>query len=120
MAKLTRIAPEVPVAELGESLAFYEDKLGFRTVMAMSDRTYAIVERDGIAIHLFEGGGATEASVGLHVFTSQLDELHAEFRARGVQLSQEIMSKPWGNRDFRVVDPSGNVLKFTEPLGEGS
>jgi len=27
--------------------------------------------------------------------------------------------KPWGNRDFRVKDDSGNELKFTEPMDQG-
>jgi hypothetical protein len=26
------------------------------------------------------------------------------------------MRKPWGSRDFRVNDHSGNEIKFTEPL----
>jgi hypothetical protein len=31
-------------------------------------------------------------------------------------MSQAIAQKPWGTRDFRVMDPSGNEIKFTEPL----
>jgi len=31
-------------------------------------------------------------------------------------LTQGILEKPWGNRDFRVRDGFGNVMKFTEPL----
>jgi hypothetical protein len=30
-----------------------------------------------------------------------------------------IVRKPSGNRDFRVNDDSGNVIKFTEPLDSG-
>lgn len=116
MATLSRIAPEVPVTNLREALEFYEQKLGFKTAMVMPDAGYAIVERDAIAVHLFEDVHRKDAPVGMYVFTFQLDELHAEFQERGARLSQEIMRKPWGNRDFRVMDPSGNVIKFTEPL----
>jgi len=35
---------------------------------------------------------------------------------RGTCLSQDIVRKPWGNRDFRVQDAFGNEIKFTEPL----
>jgi uncharacterized glyoxalase superfamily protein PhnB len=77
---------------------------------------YAIVERDDIAIHLFHDGSRTHACSGLHIFTGELEELYAEFEQRGASISQPIMRKPWGNRDFRVTDPAGNELKFTEPV----
>jgi hypothetical protein len=35
-----------------------------------------------------------------------------------IRLSQEIMCKPWGSRDVRVNDRSGNEIKFTEPLSD--
>jgi uncharacterized glyoxalase superfamily protein PhnB len=33
-------------------------------------------------------------------------------------VTQEITLKPWGNREFRVIDDFGNQIKFTEPLEE--
>jgi catechol 2,3-dioxygenase-like lactoylglutathione lyase family enzyme len=114
MARLSRIAPEVPVSDLRRAIEFYDQKLGFQVVMEMPD--YVIVERDDIAIHLFHDARDGHSPVGLHIFTRELDELHVELRRRGVALSQEIIRKPWGNRDFRLKDDSGNELKFTEPL----
>jgi len=116
MAKLSRIAPEIPVSDMRLSIEYYEQKLGFRLVQEMPAGDYAIVERDDIAIHLFQDDTRNHSPVGMHIFTHQLDELHAELQQRGARLSQEIMRKPWGNRDFRVNDHSGNELKFTEPL----
>ena len=77
---------------------------------------YAVVERDDIAINLFEDSPRRPTPVGIHIFADGLDELQAEFLRRGAQLSQTIMQKPWGNRDLRVNDPYGNELKFTEPV----
>jgi hypothetical protein len=84
--------------------------------MEMPAGDYAIVERDDIAIHLFEDETHSRSPVGMHIFTDQLDELHAELRRRGARVSQDIVRKPWGNRDFRVSDSSGNEIKFTEPV----
>jgi catechol 2,3-dioxygenase-like lactoylglutathione lyase family enzyme len=112
---LTRIAPEIPASDLPDAVAWYEQKLGFRLAMEMPDRTYAIVERDDVAIHLFANFDG-KSPVGVHVFVQDLDGLYAEFEAREAAISQAILRKPWGNRDFRVIDPSGNELKFTEPL----
>lgn len=115
MPTLLRIAPELPVADLAASIDFYERKLGFQNVMTMPD--YAIVERDGVAIHLFQAAGEKHSAQSVHIFTDGLDQLHAEIRERGACLSQDIVRKPWGNRDFRVRDAFGNEIKFTEPLG---
>jgi catechol 2,3-dioxygenase-like lactoylglutathione lyase family enzyme len=116
MVKLSRIAPELPVADLRRSIEYYEQKLGFRVVAQMPSGNYAIIERDEIAIHLFTDDGHSSSPVGIHIFTEDLDLLHAELQERGALVSQGIIRKPWGNREFRVNDDSGNEIKFTEPL----
>ena len=116
MPKLTRIAPELPVSNLQEAIDYYEQKLGFQLAMRMPNGDYAIVERDDVAIHLFEDTIHDHSPVGIHIFTQDLDALHAELRQRGAYLTQAILRKPWGNREFRVKDDFGNELKFTEPL----
>ncbi len=114
MANLSRIAPELPASNLEESIGYYQKQLGFQLVTQMSD--YAIVERDNVAIHLFQDDARKHTPVGIHIFTHDLDALREELEARGAHLSQGIQRKPWGNRDFRVKDVFGNELKFTEPL----
>ena len=118
MARLLRIAPEVPAANLKAALAFYEHKLGFRVVMQMPGGDYAIVERDGIAIHLFQDSVRKHTPVGVQLFTAELESLRDDLLDRGARLSQDIVRKPWGNRDFRLRDDFGNELKFTEPAEE--
>ena len=51
MAKLERIAPELPSANLDSALAYYEKKLGFEVALRLPGNEYAIVERDDVAIH---------------------------------------------------------------------
>ena len=88
--------------------------------MEMPDRQYVIVERDDVAIHLFQDSGRSHSPVSIHIFSDGLDELHSEFMRRGAHVSQGIERKVWGNRDFRVLDDSGNEIKFAEPLpGDG-
>jgi uncharacterized glyoxalase superfamily protein PhnB len=116
MVRLSRIAPELPVSNLQDSLEYYERKLGFRVAMKMPDGNYAIVERDDVAIHLFQDNRRSPCPAGIHIFTEDLEALLAELQQRGARVSQGIVRKPWGNRDFRVHDDSGNEIKFTEPL----
>lgn len=114
MAKLERIAPELPAASLDSALAYYEKKLGFKVALRLPGNEYAIVERDDVAIHLFVDAASKPPPVGIHIFTSDLNPLFTEFEASGATISQKIEQKPWGNRDFRVRDEFGNELKFTE------
>jgi uncharacterized glyoxalase superfamily protein PhnB len=118
MAKLSRIAPELPTVNLESALDHYSQKLGFRVMMRMPSGDYAIVERDGAAIHLFEDRSQSHTPVGLHIFTADLEALYAEFERSGAYLTQSIVRKPWGNRDFRLRDEFGNEIKFTEPIVE--
>src|SRR3954453_3393600 len=118
MARLSRIAPEIPVSNLRGAIEYYERKLGFRVAMETPAGDYAIVERDDIALHLFQDNVRSHSPVGIHIFTHDLDQLHEEVVQRGARVSQEIIRKPWGNRDFRVTDDWGNEIKFTEPLLE--
>jgi uncharacterized glyoxalase superfamily protein PhnB len=118
MARLLRIAPELPAVNLKSALAFYEHKLGFRVATEMPGGDYAIIERDGIALHLFLDASHKHSPVGLHLFTAELESLRDDFVDRGARLLQDIVRKPWGNRDFRLRDDFGNELKFTEPRAE--
>lgn len=115
MARLARIAPELPASNLPAAIAFYE-QLGFALTSHTPQRDYAIVERDGIALHLFEDRVRRSAPMGVHLFTPELVELFEEYAGRGIPFAQKIERKPWGNRDFRIRDDFGNELKFTEPL----
>ena len=80
MPRLSRIAPEIPVADLHRSTDYYAARLGFRVVMELPDRQYAIVERDDVAIHLFEDSGRRHSPVSIHIFSDGLDELQRYYR----------------------------------------
>ena len=118
MIRLQRIAPELPAPNLQKAVQYYEHNLGFKVVTQMSDDDYAVIERDCIAIHLFQDNSGKHSPIGIHVFTPDLDALFAELEKLGACLTQGIQRKPWGNREFRVRDEFGNEIKFTEPLVE--
>jgi uncharacterized glyoxalase superfamily protein PhnB len=118
MPELVRVAPEIPVADLDAAVAYYVEKLGFTLAMMLPEHGYAIVERDGVALHLFADTENHHSPASFHIFTNGLEELLAELRQRGASIRQEIARKPWGNRDFRVRDVSGNEIKFSEALEE--
>ncbi len=52
--------------------------------------------------------------VRLYCSTAQnLDLMAADIKARGGVLAQEPTDRPWGTRDFAVVDPDGFKITIT-------
>ena len=67
MPKLLRIAPELPVADVPGSIEYYRRALGFSSASIMPDEEYAIVERDGISVHLFRSEGPKSRRLDSHL-----------------------------------------------------
>jgi len=59
---------------------------------------------------VFKGGSSLALGV------KSADDEHARLRAAGVPVVQELSSKPWGDRSFVVVDPSGVGLYVFHPI----
>ena len=116
MARLRQIAPELPSADLNKAVAYYQQKLGFKVALRLAGSEYAIVEHDGVAVHLFAVGGSKPPTAGVHILTSDLGQLYAEFEPSGVTITQGLELKPWGKREFRARDDRGHARKITEPL----
>jgi catechol 2,3-dioxygenase-like lactoylglutathione lyase family enzyme len=124
MVSIATAAPQFLVANLDESLAFYEQRLGFSRDFIHED-FYASVSRDGATIHLkcapkLEADRAHRlAGEHLDAFlsVSGVTELHEELVARGAPITRPLERRPWGTRDFYVVDPDGYILCFSEVDG---
>lgn len=113
--KFKAITPRVPVPDVDKALTFYVDQLGFRLGWKWgSPTTHANVCRDSIGIDLIalpaERCGTAMAYVELHGVDAYFEEL----KGRSVRAS-EPGDRPYGMRDFEVIDPSGNRIAFGEP-----
>jgi catechol 2,3-dioxygenase-like lactoylglutathione lyase family enzyme len=114
--------PAIPVLHVGsaaEAEAFYA-ALGFevawrgRADEALADPCYLEVARGGARLHLssFSGDGVSGAAVFLPV--EAVDDLHREFRGKGVPIALSPTDQTWGTREMYVRDPDGNCLRFVQ------
>lgn len=55
---------------------------------------------------------------GVIFATDDCDAAFERLSAAGAEVLQEPMDQPYGVRDFGVRDPSGNLLRFTQPLAK--
>ena len=113
----------IPVRDIKESLAFYQEQLGFTKLFddaqwQTEGITYAGIVRDDIALHLQATvEGQDEAAPLVRIRVENIERLHAEYAAAGVVAeSGPLADKPWGSRDFGVYDPNKAALVFFETI----
>lgn len=131
----------VCVRDLGRSIAFYEQALGFTevgrreasgpetaTILGVPGAAIELVylERDGLRIELIayaggvRGDGAPRAmdQVGfthVSILVDGVDELASRIEAHGGRLLHDSMVEfEWGNRGVMAVDPDGVRIELIE------
>ena len=112
--------PILPTHDVARSRAFYES-LGFEA--GYHDDVYEIVRRGKLVVHLERSVDVVpeQNSVSCYWRVPDADRLHREFAALGLP-SEGLPSlsapedEPWGMREFRIKDPSGNLIRVGHEL----
>src|SRR5437588_6991127 len=107
---LDSVAPRFLVGEMEQALAFY-GQLGFATTY--HDEGFAIVERDGIALHFNVSEGHSVCSIGV----TNIEALYQQYVPTGA-IQSPLTSQPWGMKEFFLCDPFRNLLLFGESIPE--
>jgi hypothetical protein len=112
---LVSIAPRIAVGDLGQTLAFY-GQLGF----AFTDQWgegFAIIERDGITLHLHPSQEPPNASGVCWMEVTTLEALsHKDLPTNAI--ASPLVAQPWGFTELSIHDPFGNLIIFAERRAE--
>lgn len=107
--------PTLPARSLADTRAFYE-ALGF--AVESFEQGYLIATRGSLELHFFPYPDLDPAgsSFGAYLRVADVDALHAAFgRARlprqGIPRLTAPEDKPWGLREFALVDANGSLLR---------
>jgi len=118
-----RVFPQLRMTNWKRTRAFYEEGLGFRVdwehQFAPDFPVFAQVTRDGLSLFLTEHSGDCLVGGAAYIVIDDVDALHREISARGVQVSEPPEDAPWGVREMGIVDPDGNRLRFANPKSDG-
>ena len=110
--KTQGLAPVLQVSSLKDALKYYEEVLGFKEDFRFGD--YAGVRNGEVTLHLCAhdfhrrpiGGGT------VNIFCDEVDNYFEDIRKKGAIVKVPPDNRPYGMRDFMVLDPDGNHLSF--------
>lgn len=127
MPQFTKLTPNLLVASVERSLAFYVDTLGFARGMTVPDESpFAFGSVTGGAVEIFfnEITGAVKEYPGfagkpigctgtLFIEVEGINALYDRLKGR-VKIVMPLETKFYGMREFAIDDPDGYVITFAE------
>jgi catechol 2,3-dioxygenase-like lactoylglutathione lyase family enzyme len=111
-------APVLASLDIDRTISFYCSRLGFNRVYA-DPGVWGIVSRDDVYIHFWACSEKHIAeNTSCRVYVTGIDQLYAEMQPQDVvHPNASLQSKPWGTREFGVLDEDGNLITFAERPG---
>jgi len=117
---LTDINPKLPMRDKGITRDFYKSKLGFNEFGSADYEGYLMMEKDSIQIHFFEFKDLDpmENYGQVYIRSNDIDNLYSSFIERNIILHQQgyLALKPWGQKEFSILDPDHNLLTFGQSI----
>ena len=113
--------PILPSRSLNDTLAFFQ-RLGFDGRIH-SHGDYAILTRGTAELHFFTHRQLrpAESSAGCYIRVSDVESFYqasasAKLPRKGIPRRDALEVKPWGMREFAIVDPDGNLIRIGQAL----
>ena len=131
MPHFKKLTPNLLVASVERSLAFYVDTLGFARGMTVPEASpFAFASVTGGAVEIFLNDAATAvkeypafagrpigATSTLYIEVEGVDALHDRLKSQ-VKIVIPIATQFYGMREFAIADPDGYVITFAERAAE--
>lgn len=117
---LTEIHPKLPMRDKVVTRDYYINKLGFQEFGSADFDGYLMVQKDRIQIHFFEFKelDPKENYGQIYIRTDAIDQLYQSLLVNKVPIhpNGQLTLKPWGQKEFALLDPDNNLLTFGQTL----
>jgi catechol 2,3-dioxygenase-like lactoylglutathione lyase family enzyme len=114
--------PQLPARSMVRTIAFYS-RLGFDVEVVSPAGDYAIGHRGALEVHFFHHPGLIpqESSFGCYFRVGDVDALYAQLSTAnlpgaGIPRMTTLENKPWGMREFAIVDDDGSLIRVGQVL----
>ncbi|MBL7855963.1 MAG: VOC family protein [Cyclobacteriaceae bacterium] len=117
---LTEVNPKLPMRDKAVTKDYYVNKLGFQLFGASDLDGYLMLFKDNIQLHFFafKDLDPKENYGQVYIRTTDIDELYQTLLNNKIAIhpSGHLETKPWGQREFALLDPDNNLLTFGESI----
>ncbi len=117
---LTAINPKLPMRNKELTKDFYLNRLGFQEFGSADFDGYMMVEKDNVQIHFFEFKelDPKENYGQVYIRTNDIDQVHQSLLDNNAVIhpNGHLQTKPWGQREFSILDPDSNLLTFGQNI----
>ena len=117
---LTTIIPKLPMRSKVATKDFYLTQLGFIDIGTDDFDGYLLLKRDSVEIHFFEFKGLDpkENYGQVYVRTNDIETLYQSMLDNNSEIhpAGHLQIKPWGQKEFAMLDPDNNLLTFGQSL----
>lgn len=115
---LTAVNPKLPMRKAAVTKQYYIEQLGFSLLSDYGN--YLIIEKDKVEIHFFEFKELNpyENYGQIYLRTDDIDGLYQSFLDKRIAIhpNAPLQTKPWGQREFALLDPDHNLLTFGQTV----
>jgi catechol 2,3-dioxygenase-like lactoylglutathione lyase family enzyme len=117
-----KISPMLAVADMEETLVFYQGVLGF-TVLRKSAE-YSIVERDGLTIHFMKAASeevmrCVRGHTEIYIEVSNIGSLWEHVKTfKDRYKIRDLFAREYGMTEFHIGDPNGCLVFVGEPTNK--
>lgn len=117
---LQTIHPKLPMRDKKVTKAYYLNKLGFKHLGNVDYEAYLMIEKDNIEIHFFEFKtlDPKENYGQVYIRVDDIDNYYQSLLDNQVAIhpNSPLEEKPWGMKEFALLDPDSNLLTFGETI----
>lgn len=117
---LTHVNPKLPMRDKNVTREYYTNALGFKVFGSADYDGYLMMEKDQIQIHFFEFKGLDpkENYGQVYIRTDNIDDFYQSLLDKKTKIHPNgpLETKPWGQKEFAVLDPDNNLLTFGQDI----
>ncbi len=115
---LKDIIPKLPMRDKMLTKEFYLNQLSFELISDYGD--YILLKKDQIEIHFFEFKSLDplENYGQVYIRVIDIDKLYKSLLDKSIAIhpNGHLEVKPWGQKEFSLLDPDNNLLTYGEPI----
>lgn len=124
---MIRLIPNVVVEDVNKTMAFYEQVLGFKTIMKAPDAgqcVWALLQNGAAKLMLQEKNAFAnefpnaslptgKGAVNFYLNVTNVNDLYARIKGKA-KIITDLRTTPYGSTEFAIEDCNGLLLAFAQ------